>query len=110
MSDQLTLYLGGKEIQFLHLGNAHTAGDLIMWLPQQKIVATGDVVTAPIPLMPSPYTNEYVEVLSRIKALGWEPKYDLKGLVEDMMAADLALFKKDLHLEQGGFKTLNYFE
>jgi GDPmannose 4,6-dehydratase len=42
--------------------------------------------------------------------LGWEPKYDLKGLVEDMMAADLALFRKDLHLEQGGFKTLNYFE
>jgi GDPmannose 4,6-dehydratase len=42
--------------------------------------------------------------------LGWEPKYDLKGLVEDMMQADVALFKKDLHLERGGFKTLNYFE
>jgi glyoxylase-like metal-dependent hydrolase (beta-lactamase superfamily II) len=71
-AEQLTLHLGGKEVQFLHLGSAHTAGDLIMWLPQQKIVATGDIVTAPIPLMPSPYTGEYVEVLGRIKALGFK--------------------------------------
>lgn len=42
--------------------------------------------------------------------LGWEPKYDLPALVNDMMTSDLALFKKDLHLNQGGFRTLNYFE
>lgn len=70
--DHMTLYAGGREIQFLHLGNAHTAGDLVMWLPQEKIVATGDVVTGPVPLMPSPYTNEYVGVLNRIKGLGFK--------------------------------------
>ena len=42
--------------------------------------------------------------------LGWEPKYDLKGLVEDMMASDLNLMKKDEYLKQGNYKTLNYFE
>ncbi len=42
--------------------------------------------------------------------LGWEPKYDLPALVKDMMTADLALFKKELHLSQGGFRTMNYFE
>jgi GDPmannose 4,6-dehydratase len=34
--------------------------------------------------------------------LGWKPKYDLAGLVEEMVAADVALFKKDLHLINGG--------
>jgi len=42
--------------------------------------------------------------------LGWEPKYDLKGLVEDMMQSDIKLFKKDAYLLEGGFKVMNYFE
>lgn len=42
--------------------------------------------------------------------LGWEPKYDLPALVQDMMMADLKLMKKDEHLKKGGFNTLNYFE
>jgi GDPmannose 4,6-dehydratase len=42
--------------------------------------------------------------------LGWKPKYDLQLLVNDMIASDLHLMKKDEYLKQGGFKTLNYFE
>ncbi|WP_316786210.1 GDP-mannose 4,6-dehydratase [Pedobacter frigiditerrae] len=42
--------------------------------------------------------------------LGWEPKYNLQLLVEDMMQADLQLMKKDEYLKEGDFKTLNYFE
>ena len=42
--------------------------------------------------------------------LGWIPKYDLAGLVKDMMQADLTLFKRDKYVKEGGYKTLNYFE
>lgn len=42
--------------------------------------------------------------------LGWQPKYNLQALVEDMMQADLNLMKKDEYLKQGDYKTLNYFE
>ena len=42
--------------------------------------------------------------------LNWQPKYDLKGLVNDMMKGDLKLMKKELFLRESGFKTLNYFE
>jgi GDPmannose 4,6-dehydratase len=44
------------------------------------------------------------------KQLGWEPEYDLKGLVKDMVASDLKLMKKDHYLKNGGYQTLNYFE
>jgi glyoxylase-like metal-dependent hydrolase (beta-lactamase superfamily II) len=81
-SDHMVLYLGGREIQFVHPGNAHTAGDIIMWLPQEKIVATGDIVTAPIPLMPSPYTSEYNGVLDKIRALDFKTLVPGHGLVE----------------------------
>lgn len=42
--------------------------------------------------------------------MGWEPEYDLKALVSDMMQSDLKLMRKDAYLEEGGYKTLNYFE
>lgn len=42
--------------------------------------------------------------------LGWKPQYDLKGLVEDMMASDIKLFKRDAYLKEGGFTIMNYFE
>jgi GDPmannose 4,6-dehydratase len=42
--------------------------------------------------------------------LGWVPKYDLQALVEDMMAGDLNLVKKDEYLKANGFKTKNQFE
>lgn len=81
-TDRLTLYLGGREIDFLRLGNSHTAGDIVMWLPQERVVATGDIVTAPIPLMPSAYTNEYANVLNKIKSLGFTTLLPGHGAVE----------------------------
>ncbi len=42
--------------------------------------------------------------------LGWEPKHELKDLVKDMMQSDLALFKRDVYLKEGGHKILNYAE
>lgn len=42
--------------------------------------------------------------------LGWKPKYDLKQLVQEMMQADLELFRKDKYLKEGGHKIFNYHE
>ncbi len=42
--------------------------------------------------------------------LGWKPKYDLKGLVKDMVWSDIELFKRDKFLLKGGHKIFNYHE
>ena len=42
--------------------------------------------------------------------LGWVPEYDLDGLINEMVSSDLHLMKKENHIKNGGFKTLNYFE
>jgi GDPmannose 4,6-dehydratase len=42
--------------------------------------------------------------------LGWKPKYDLKGLVEDMMKHDLEHFKKEKLLMESGYTIKNQFE
>lgn len=44
------------------------------------------------------------------KQLGWELEYDLPALVNDMMKADIALFKKDQLLRESGHRVLNFHE
>ena len=40
-----TVKLGGAQVRVLHLGNAHTAGDSVVYFPDVKVVATSDLVT-----------------------------------------------------------------
>lgn len=42
--------------------------------------------------------------------LGWSPKYDLDGLIQEMVSSDLALFKRDNYLKEGGHKIFQYHE
>jgi GDPmannose 4,6-dehydratase len=44
------------------------------------------------------------------KQLNWTLKYDLKALVQDMVASDLKLFQRDKFLKEGGHKVMNYYE
>ena len=44
------------------------------------------------------------------KKLGWKPKYDLQGLLEDMVQSDVKLFQKNLDLKEAGHKVLNQAE
>ena len=42
--------------------------------------------------------------------LGWKPKYDLAGLVREMMENDVDLFKKEVLLKKSGYYVRNQFE
>ncbi|GLV28347.1 hypothetical protein TomTYG75_08700 [Sphingobium sp. TomTYG75] len=42
VKDKLTLYRGGREIQIIFPGRGHTAGDLLIFLPKEGVVVTGD--------------------------------------------------------------------
>lgn len=42
--------------------------------------------------------------------LGWEPRYDLKALIADMMENDIKLMQKENYLKEGGYQIMNYFE
>ncbi|MEQ8625174.1 MAG: GDP-mannose 4,6-dehydratase [Vicingaceae bacterium] len=44
------------------------------------------------------------------KELGWEPTFTVDELVKDMVSADLALFKRDKYLMEGGHKVYDFNE
>jgi glyoxylase-like metal-dependent hydrolase (beta-lactamase superfamily II) len=43
-SDRLTVYLGKRRVDIMHLGRAHTAGDAVVWVPDAEVMFTGDIV------------------------------------------------------------------
>jgi glyoxylase-like metal-dependent hydrolase (beta-lactamase superfamily II) len=53
-ADEMTLHLGGREIQIRHLGRGHTGGDAVVWLPEERILFSGDLVEAEA----APYTGD----------------------------------------------------
>jgi glyoxylase-like metal-dependent hydrolase (beta-lactamase superfamily II) len=44
--DELRLEVGGREVVLRFLGRGHTSGDLVVWLPQERILFAGDLVEA----------------------------------------------------------------
>jgi len=58
-----------REIQIRFLGRAHTAGDVVVYLPKEKIVCTGDMLTAGLSNMSDAFVNEWPGTLDELKKL-----------------------------------------
>jgi glyoxylase-like metal-dependent hydrolase (beta-lactamase superfamily II) len=43
-TDKMTVYLGQRRVDLIHLGRAHTAGDIVAWVPDAGVMYTGDIV------------------------------------------------------------------
>ncbi len=43
-NDRMTVYLGDRRIDLMHLGRAHTAGDIVIHVPDANTMFTGDIV------------------------------------------------------------------
>ena len=43
-SEDMTVYLGNRRVDLMHLGRAHTAGDIVIQVPDQNVMFTGDIV------------------------------------------------------------------
>jgi glyoxylase-like metal-dependent hydrolase (beta-lactamase superfamily II) len=71
VKDKLVLSDGKRSIEILFLGRAHTAADVVVRLPKEKIIACGDLIVAPIPLVGSTsFPLEYGATLERLLNLG----------------------------------------
>jgi glyoxylase-like metal-dependent hydrolase (beta-lactamase superfamily II) len=58
------------EVKFF--GRANTAGDAVVWLPEQKIVFSGDIVVLPVPYGFNSYPGEWTGVLADIRGLAYD--------------------------------------
>jgi glyoxylase-like metal-dependent hydrolase (beta-lactamase superfamily II) len=69
----LTIFMGKREVQILHLGKGHTKGDTIAWLPKEKVLFSGDLVEyGAAPYCGDAHFREWPETLEKVRALGAE--------------------------------------
>ncbi|NDY91692.1 MBL fold metallo-hydrolase [Ideonella sp. TBM-1] len=67
---KMTLWLGGLEVQLLQLGRGHTKGDTVVWLPQEKVLFSGDLVEFDAtPYAGDAYFQDWPQTLSNLAAL-----------------------------------------
>ena len=96
----MKLYRRDREIHLLHLGRAHTAGDVFVYLPKEKVVITGDALIGWTPFMGDGYPEDWAGTLDRLAQLDFthiimghgEPAGRdwlrvFRGYVGDMVAA-----------------------
>ncbi len=69
MSDRLTLFRGDREIQIHFFGRAHTGGDVGVYLPEDKILFTGDMLLGGISYLGDGYVGEWAQTLQNLKQL-----------------------------------------
>ncbi len=43
-SENMTVYLGNRRVDLMHLGRAHTAGDIVIHVADENVMFTGDIV------------------------------------------------------------------
>ena len=67
---EMTLWLGGLEVKLMQVGRGHTKGDTIVWLPQQKILFSGDLVEFDAtPYAGDAYFSDWPQTLDNLAAM-----------------------------------------
>ncbi|MEM6987566.1 MAG: rhodanese-like domain-containing protein [Pseudomonadota bacterium] len=70
--DYLELDLGGERVHLMNLGPAHSPGDIVVWLPDQRMVISGDLAFHErlLPVFEHTDTAAWIETWSAFEALG----------------------------------------
>ena len=69
-SGQMSIWLGQLEVQLLQVGRGHTKGDTIAWLPEQKILFSGDLVEFDAtPYAGDAYFQDWPQTLDKLAAM-----------------------------------------
>ncbi|MBV9957215.1 MAG: MBL fold metallo-hydrolase [Acidobacteria bacterium] len=79
LEDHLTLYRGDRVIEILSLGRGHTSGDIVVRLPQEGIVITGDLVIWPVPYVGTPQSHPGEWGLALEKLIALKPNVIIPG-------------------------------
>ena len=67
---KMSIWLGKLEVQLIQLGRGHTKGDTVAWLPEQKILFSGDLVEFDAtPYAGDAYFKDWPQTLDKIAAL-----------------------------------------
>jgi glyoxylase-like metal-dependent hydrolase (beta-lactamase superfamily II) len=79
MTTRLAFYRGDREIRILYVGRGHSDNDIVVLLPKERIVCTGDLLTGTLPDMSDGNITEWVSTLEAMKVLDFDTVLPARG-------------------------------
>ena len=115
---KMSIFRGDREVQLIFLGRGHTGGDVVVYLPKEKIVFTGDLMLPFLTYMGDGFVDEWIPTLEALKGLDFQtalpghggPFTDKKlisnfqTLLEDLWKQALDLKKRGVSHEEAALK------
>ncbi|HZR24414.1 MAG TPA: MBL fold metallo-hydrolase [Vicinamibacterales bacterium] len=67
LDERMTLWRGDREIRLLYLGRGHTGGDVVVYLPKEKVLCTGDLLVNQIANLIDGFVDVWPDTLEKLK-------------------------------------------
>lgn len=108
-ADEMTIYLGEREIRVMNFGRAVTPGTTAVYLPKERLALIGDLIVNPVTFALGGYPSEWLKALEKVDALDattivtghGDPQKD-KELLHDTMAVMRILLQRGQELKARG--------
>jgi len=93
--EKMPILMGSTNIQLMHIGASHSPDDIQLWLPEQKLLISGDTAfnERMLPIFPHTNVAAWIETWDKIEAL--EPELIIPGHGEPTDLATITKFTKD---------------
>jgi cyclase len=72
LTQSMSVHLGTREVRLLFLGRGHTAGDVIVYLPQERLIATGDLLVENTSYMGDAFFTEWIDTIEALKKVDFD--------------------------------------
>lgn len=72
LTHTMTLHRGSREIRLLFFGRGHTAGDVIVYLPKERLIATGDLLVEATSYMGDAFFTEWIQTIEALKQVDFD--------------------------------------
>ena len=79
----LILHKTDKEVRILYLGYGHTRGDIVVYLPKEKVLISGDLLTGGPPFMRDAFPSKWGPTLEQVGRLDFTKVVPGHGPVEE---------------------------
>lgn len=69
LDERMTLWRGDREIRLMYLGRGHTGGDIVVYLPKEKVLCTGDLLVNQIANLIDGFVDVWPDTLEKLKPI-----------------------------------------
>ena len=79
MTTRLALYRADREIRALYVGRGHSDNDLVVLLPKERMICTGDLLSAGLPDMSAGNITDWISTLEALKLQDFDTVLPARG-------------------------------